>query len=337
MATKHTTSSGGKQNTQRSNGDSARWIAGLLLFFIGLYATASVLFYFISWSSDQSVLQGVGADDPRFDGAVENLCGRAGARLGELFVGRGFGVPGILLPVMLMLIGVRIIRRKALLFNHSILSLFLIMILASLTLGFAFGDKWSLCSSSGWGGALGIEVARMLGGRIGAFGMLILLAGGWILTGVFINRNFINTVNSAGNAMVDRGGRIVEIVKHKVVAHHAQDEAFDDPEPEAPRPRREPDPVPDAAPAREAETPADREAAPLRRTAATKRRRPQRARWRSSARHQPPRQRKPRSPRRRPPSRRSRQGRRIPSWSSRPTRPRLLRFPPPQLPRPAGW
>ena len=31
------------------------------------------------------------------------------------------------------------------------------------------------------------------------------------------------------------------------------------------------------------------------------------------------------------------QGRRIPSWSSRPTRPRLLRFPPPQLPRPAGW
>ncbi len=261
MATKHTTSSGGKQNTQRSNGDSARWIAGLLLFFIGLYATASVLFYFISWSSDQSVLQGVGADDPRFDGAVENLCGRAGARLGELFVGRGFGVPGILLPVMLMLIGVRIIRRKALLFNHSILSLFLIMILASLTLGFAFGDKWSLCSSSGWGGALGIEVARMLGGRIGAFGMLILLAGGWILTGVFINRNFINTVNSAGNAMVDRGGRIVEIVKHKVVAHHAQDEAFDDPEPEAPRPRREPDPVPDAAPAREAETPAAREEA----------------------------------------------------------------------------
>ncbi len=101
----------------------------------------------------------------------------------------------------------------------------------------------------------------MLGGRIGAFGMLILLAGGWILTGVFINRNFINTVNSAGNAMVDRGGRIVEIVKHKVVAHHAQDEAFDDPEPEAPRPRREPDPVPDAAPAREAETPAAREEA----------------------------------------------------------------------------
>ncbi|WP_303642069.1 DNA translocase FtsK, partial [uncultured Alistipes sp.] len=49
--------------------------------------------------------------------------------------------------------------------------------------------------------------------------------------------------------------------KHKVVAHHAQDEAFDDPEPEAPRPRREPDPVPDAAPAREAETPAAREEA----------------------------------------------------------------------------
>ncbi len=205
---------------QRSNGDSARWIAGLVLFFAGLYITASVLFYFLCWRSDLSVLQGVGADDPRFDGSVENLCGRSGAWLGELIAGRGFGLPGILLPVMLMLVGVRIIRRKPLLFNHSILSLFIIMILGSLTLGFVFGDKLNLIASSGWGGALGIEVARMLGDKIGAVGTAIVLLGGWILTGVFINRNFINTVNSAGNVMVDKGGRIVEIVKQKVVPAH---------------------------------------------------------------------------------------------------------------------
>ena len=207
---------------QRTNGDSARWIAGLVLFFAGLYITSSVLFYFLCWRSDLSVLQGVGAEDPRFDGSVENLCGRSGAWLGELIAGRGFGLFGILLPVMLMLVGVRIIRRKPLMFNHSILSLFLIMILGSLTLGFVFGDKFNLIASSGWGGALGIEAARMLDEGIGAVGTALVLFGGWILTGVFINRNFINTVNSAGNAVVDKGGRIVEIVKHRVVPTHSR-------------------------------------------------------------------------------------------------------------------
>lgn len=207
---------------QRTNGDSARWIAGLVLFFAGLYITSSVLFYFLCWRSDLSVLQGVGAEDPRFDGSVENLCGRSGAWLGELIAGRGFGLFGILLPVMLMLVGVRIIRRKPLMFNHSILSLFLIMILGSLTLGFVFGDKFNLIASSGWGGALGIEAARMLDEGIGAVGTALVLLGGWILTGVFINRNFINTVNSAGNAVVDKGGRIVEIVKHRVVPTHSR-------------------------------------------------------------------------------------------------------------------
>ena len=222
MASEHTTPPSRKRNVQRTNGDSARWIAGLVLFFAGLYITSSVLFYFLCWRSDLSVLQGVGAEDPRFDGSVENLCGRSGAWLGELIAGRGFGLFGILLPVMLMLVGVRIIRRKPLMFNHSILSLFLIMILGSLTLGFVFGDKFNLIASSGWGGALGIEAARMLDEGIGAVGTALVLLGGWILTGVFINRNFINTVNSAGNAVVDKGGRIVEIVKHRVVPTHSR-------------------------------------------------------------------------------------------------------------------
>ena len=222
MASEHTTPPGRKRNVQRTNGDSARWIAGLVLFFAGLYITSSVLFYFLCWRSDLSVLQGVGAEDPRFDGSVENLCGRSGAWLGELIAGRGFGLFGILLPVMLMLVGVRIIRRKPLMLNHSILSLFLIMILGSLTLGFVFGDKFNLIASSGWGGALGIEAARMLDEGIGAVGTALVLLGGWILTGVFINRNFINTVNSAGNAVVDKGGRIVEIVKHRVVPTHSR-------------------------------------------------------------------------------------------------------------------
>ena len=231
MASKNTTnttaSKNGRQRIERSNSDSARWIAGLLLLFVGVFAASSVLFSFFSWAADQSGLQLSPEERLTLGVEPENLCGWAGAKLGRLLVDNSFGVFGILIPTMIILVGVRIIRQRPLLFNHSILSLFLIMILGSLTLGFAFGDKWRLCSSTGWGGAFGIETGALLHTHIGVFGTLILLVGCWILTGVFINRNFINKVNRAGNVMVDKSGRIVEIVKHKVVPGHLHAEEAD--------------------------------------------------------------------------------------------------------------
>jgi S-DNA-T family DNA segregation ATPase FtsK/SpoIIIE len=152
MASKNTSSSpNGRQKVQRSNSDSARWVAGLLLLFIGVFAASAVLFSFFTWAADQSGL--LLSPEERATLGVEpgNLCGWAGARLGRLLVDNSFGVSGILIPVMVVLVGVRVIRQRPLLFNHSILSLFLILILGSLTLGFAFSDKWSLCSSTGWG------------------------------------------------------------------------------------------------------------------------------------------------------------------------------------------
>ena len=202
MASKNT-SSNSRQAVQRSNSDSARWIAGLLLLFIGLFAAAAVFFSFFSWAADQSGLQKSVEERVTLGIEPENLCGWAGARLGMLLVDHSFGLFGILIPAMIVLVGVRIVRQRPLLFNHSILSLFLIMILGSLTLGFAFANRWSLCCSTGWGGAFGIASSALLRTHIGAFGTLILLVGGWILTGVFINRNFIEQGQRGGQ----RGGR----------------------------------------------------------------------------------------------------------------------------------
>ena len=204
MASKNSTNntspaSGRRPTAERTNGDSIRWIGGLLLLFAGLFAVASVLFSFVSWDVDQSILQKPAEERELLGNEVENLCGETGARLGRLLVDDSFGVFGILIPVvvavMVALVGLRIIRQRPLLVNHSLLSLFLILILGSLTLGFAFGDNWSICCSTGWGGAFGIEVAAVLHARIGGFGTLILLLGGWILTGVFINRNFVKASN----------------------------------------------------------------------------------------------------------------------------------------------
>lgn len=256
MATKKNSSAKSPQATSRSNRDSMRWILGLLLLFAGLFLTASVLFYYFDWRADMSLVSGVEQEDPRLadlSDAIENPCGYAGAWLAERLVGRSFGLFGIILPLIVTMVGVRIIRQRPLLFNHSVLGALLILILGSLTLGFAFGEKWAVFGS-GWGGAFGVEVARRLTSVIGVLGNIILLLGAWILTGVFINRNFINTVNTAGNAMVDKGGKIVDLVKQSVVnvADHrsksGEEKTDAEPEPDSKPESEQPQPEPVPAP-----------------------------------------------------------------------------------------
>lgn len=241
MATQNRTSDRKTRETvERSNRDSLRWAAGLALFFTGIFAVASVLFYFGDWQADYSVLHGIGSEDPRYEETVDNPCGYAGAWLAEQIVGRSFGLFGIILPLIVATLGLRIIRGRRLWINHSLLSAVLILLLGSLTLGFAFGTEWNMFNS-GWGGAYGIELSKMLHGVIGSVGMIILLVGGWILIGVFINRNFINTVNSAGNAVVGQGGKLVDTLRRKTLR---QNEEIGEPE-------EEPEPEPALAPAPE--------------------------------------------------------------------------------------
>ena len=249
MATTHKSASNGRQKVkknERTTSDSLRWIGGLLLIFIGLFAAASVLFSFFSWEADQSGLCFTTEERVLRDLTPENLCGWTGARVGMLLVDKMFGVFGLLLPIIVLLLGVRIIRKRPLLFNHLSLSLVLVMLLGSLTLGALLGEKWSLCSSTGWGGAYGVAVAQLLDTHIGPMGLAILLLGGWILTGVFINRNFIDTINGVGNNLVDKAGQVVERLRHHETQPDVEELTIDDEEEDIPAPVEpiEPQPQP---------------------------------------------------------------------------------------------
>lgn len=218
MATQNNKTQRRGKNPERTNGDSLRWAFGLILFFIGLFALASALFYLGDWRADYSALHPSEADlaNPRFEQTVDNPCGWVGAWLSEMLIGRSFGLFGMVIPIAVILIGLRIIRRK-MIFNHALLSLFMVLLLGSISLGFIFRTEWGLFNS-GLGGSYGILLSELIGGKIGPIGMSLLLLGGWILVGVFINRNFINTVNSAGNAVVDRGEKLVESLRGKTAS-----------------------------------------------------------------------------------------------------------------------
>ncbi len=198
-----------------TNSETLRWGVGLLLFSVGLFAVVSTLFYFVDWREDYSILNGVNSDSPKFYlKQISNPCGGVGAWIGQTLVGRSFGVVGIVIPIVLTLLGLRVLRGEELRINKTLLSAALILLFGSLTLASLFPSLESF--NSGIGGAFGIEISQMLSSVIGGIGIFITLLFGWIATGVFINRNFIRSVNSAGSAAVNGGERIVDMVKSSV-------------------------------------------------------------------------------------------------------------------------
>ena len=206
---------------QRNN---LRWIAGFILLIFGLFAVASTFFHFVYWQEDISlfdpasqVATNFAADANPLQSDVENPCGELGAWIGRQLVDQSFGMFGMVLPVMMSILGLYLIRQKPLNFNKLILPWVLVMLFGSLTMGFAFPNV-QLLSNTGMGGAFGRLIAIQLTGYIGPIGMIFFLLTGWVLLGVLINRNFINAVNSAGKAVANGGGHLVQAVKDRVEA-----------------------------------------------------------------------------------------------------------------------
>ena len=223
------------KNTKQSaatDTDLRRKLVGIVLIALGVFAVASVISHFFNWASDLSALN----NDPEFSGVkipFENICKGAGARVAYWVVDLSFGVFGVIIPIVLLIIGWRLFRRQPLNANHFALSAALLLVMGSLTLGVVdCKTDWSY----DLGGAIGVACASDLLQAIGA-GMFLVLFVGWILTGVFINHNFIRTVSNVSDKMVDKSGKILEGVKDFVVARKADDveeEAADDAPAESP-------------------------------------------------------------------------------------------------------
>lgn len=189
---------------ERSGRQNLRWTVGLIMLFFGIYLLFSILCYYIDWKTDCSSL----VDYARFRGDKERLaliefdnpCGRSGARLADLLIGSSFGLFGIIIPILLIILSLRVTHLKVLHLNRLMSIGILVLIFGTLTLGFIFKDNWSIFGS-GLGGRWGIAGAEAIVSSIGVFGTALVILAGWILTGVYINRSFIRTVNHAGEAI----------------------------------------------------------------------------------------------------------------------------------------
>lgn len=194
---------------QESNPRTLRWGIGMVLLAVGAYLFIVVFSHFLNWQSDLS---------------GDSLSGSFGVVTASLLVGESFGLFGIFLPVMLMVLGVKIICRSLKIVDRTLISLGIITILGSLSLGAAFGTHGDMFNS-GWGGAFGIEISTLLKGYIGTPGVVILLILCWIFTGVFINSRVIELVNGIGSGIADKSKDVVDkVTKHRPHAAPAQNE-----------------------------------------------------------------------------------------------------------------
>ena len=126
----------------------------------------------------------------------KNMCSEMGAAIAASLVGGGFGIFALGIPVLMTIFGWRLFRYKPLNFNYVAISFTLVIILGSLTAALFFGTMGDLFGS-GLGGEYGLAMNDKIEGSFGFIGSLLLIMAGWILTGLFINRNFLDLLDNA--------------------------------------------------------------------------------------------------------------------------------------------
>lgn len=188
--------------------ETQRWIIGVVLFVFALFLLASVVGYYFCWADDQNFVRWVDMGAP---GEVANPTGKVGAVWANYIVGEWFGLFGLVIPIMLAILAVRVINIRPAFLRKSIRISLIAMILGSLSLGFLFGARWGVFGS-GLGGAHGIVVAEWIKGYLGMIGTALLLVLGWILLGVYVSRRTINVVNKVGKGIYDGSIRMGEAV-----------------------------------------------------------------------------------------------------------------------------
>ena len=206
-------------STEASN-DNLLWMVGFVMLIVGLFSVVSVVSHYIHWSSDLSALR----NDPELSGVevpFENICSSAGAMVAYWVVDQSFGVFGIVIPIVVTILGWRIFRRKPLHINHFALSAALLLIMGSLTMGLLVTRTHIPLDL---GGSFGQACATDLTGLVGMFGALLVLLTGWILTGVFINRNFRSIVDGIGDGVEKQGDRVKQVVEDVIAHRRAEQE-----------------------------------------------------------------------------------------------------------------
>lgn len=151
-----------------------RWqkLLGVLFILLAIYLAIAFISYLYTWKYDQDkVLHFSWGMLFQGDLSVQNWLGRLGAIISNMFFYWGFGLPSMIVVVLMFRLGFDLIRQKSLLpFLVFLRNSFVIMAFFSLLLEFLFRR-----SEFTWGGAFGESTCLWLTNFLGQIGLFILL------------------------------------------------------------------------------------------------------------------------------------------------------------------
>lgn len=163
-------------------------LLGLLCLFLAFYLFVAFVSYLFTWQADQDkVLRFSWWQLFRADLRMDNLLGRLGAVISNMFFYWGFGLPSFILVFLLGFMGWNLVKRRPL-WSMWPLTKQLLVLMVALSVLFEFV---LFSASFPWGGAFGDSASKWLTGFVGNLGMVALII--FVFVGLivwFSNPNF---------------------------------------------------------------------------------------------------------------------------------------------------
>lgn len=222
--------------------ETAHFIIGLLCVIFGVYLLLAFFSFFFTGGNDQSILTHPNGNELlQTDNHIQNYAGARGAQLAQFLINDCFGIPAFAIIVFLIVAGMRLMKAYQFNLKKWFAGCTIIMIWASIALGFAFQGVFE-DSFIYPGGLHGYNVSRWICSQVGAPGLILGLFVTAVMVGVLLTRQTMEIIRKAFHPnLLKRNKAVVEDTNNKtsVTTPYASQESNMEQPISAPEPEKE--------------------------------------------------------------------------------------------------
>lgn len=178
-----------QQEVQNDKNLIIKPLVAIVLFFISLLFIIACISYFYTWQEDQSITSWaiLGIDSNQ---KAINVCGPLGAVVARMFIGKWFGIFGVIIPFILTLLAVNILLIKKIALFKYITILLTFMIVGSIIVCY-FSEPMNGIFGTTLGGGVGYVIHSWMFKTFGEAGELIMLSMLFVLVVFYVFRNIV--------------------------------------------------------------------------------------------------------------------------------------------------
>ena len=206
------------------NSEKTDFLLGLILFFIAGYLLIAMVSFLFTGQADQSILESLRAGEwLNSNRMFTNICGSIGAILSYELITLTFGISGFLIPVFVVLAGLKLMR----IYQPNLWKWFFYLMIVMEWCSISFAKFLTpLCGNLSFnpGGAHGLYCMQTIENVVGAPGLIILLAFTALTFLTYLSAKTITYVRYVMNPVKYVASR----VKLTVTNHLNDDEAEND-------------------------------------------------------------------------------------------------------------